>query len=132
MASILALQTPVLVLDEATGQLDDGRAMGLYKLLRSLADDGRTVLVTDNRYEMIAEYCDRVIVADGGHVVSAGAPRDIFPLLEVVGLVGTTRFIQAVRHLEQHSLWSSTWGYPATLEGAVERCRLVSSSTFKG
>jgi simple sugar transport system ATP-binding protein len=64
----------VLVLDEPTAVLTDAEADRLLEVCRSLADDGRTVVVITHRLREVFAGCDRVTVLRAGRVVVAGAP----------------------------------------------------------
>ena len=70
---VLALARPVLLLDEPTGALDVETSQLLGKLLRVLADSGRTVLVTSRSLQALNTMCDVVHVLAEGKV-EAGSP----------------------------------------------------------
>lgn len=75
IARALAKDPPVLILDEATSQLDAESERLVRRAMRnSMA--GRTVLVIAHRAETVAE-ADRVVVLDGGRVVASGRPADL-------------------------------------------------------
>jgi ABC-2 type transport system ATP-binding protein len=62
----------VLILDEPHNGLDAGAIRWLRVILRSLADGGRTVLVSTHLMTEIEAFCDDVVVIDQGRVVMAG------------------------------------------------------------
>ena len=73
IASVLAMGTPVVVLDEPTpGQDGDGRAR-LREIVANLATEGRTVVTISHDRDFIAESFDRVVVMDAGRVVADGS-----------------------------------------------------------
>ena len=45
--------------------------------LRSLRDEGRTILIVEHNMDMIASICDRVYVLDAGSVIAEGTPAEI-------------------------------------------------------
>jgi ABC-type multidrug transport system ATPase subunit len=70
---VLALARPVLLLDEPTGTLDVETSQLLGRVLRLLADSGRTVVVTSHSREALNAMCDAVhVLADGR--IEAGPP----------------------------------------------------------
>jgi iron complex transport system ATP-binding protein len=71
LARALAQQSPVLVLDEPSNHLDISHQHELMTTVRSL---GRTVLAALHDLNLAAQYCDRVVVLDGGRIVTAGSP----------------------------------------------------------
>jgi len=63
---VLALARPVMLLDEPTAELDSATSQLLGRLLRLLADRGRTVVVTSRSLTALNVMCDVVhVLADG-------------------------------------------------------------------
>ena len=78
LASILAMRTPIVVLDEpTTGQDADGVAR-VEQIVRRLAADGRTVIGVSHDMRFVAETFERVIVLRAGEVVLDGPPEQVF------------------------------------------------------
>ncbi len=73
IARALATQTPVLLADEPTGELDFRTGTQILGLLREQADAGRAVVIVTHNRE-IARMADRVIEISGGRVVRSAAP----------------------------------------------------------
>jgi len=69
IARALYQDAPVLVLDEATNELDLLTEMKVLEGLRGL--DGRTIVFVSHR-ATVAAFCDDVTVFDGGRVVAQG------------------------------------------------------------
>ena len=64
----LAAEPLVLALNDPTRGVDIGTKHDLYDLLRSLADEGKTILFLSNEIEEFAGLCDRVVVFRGQSV----------------------------------------------------------------
>ncbi len=78
IAGILAMQTDCIVLDEPTAMLDpNGRREVLSTVLRLNRERGITVMMITHFMDEAVQ-ADRVIVIDGGKVVSDGSPREVF------------------------------------------------------
>ena len=78
LASIMAMQPEVLILDEPTSQLDPIAASDFLNTVRKINIElGTTVIITEHRLEDIFPYADRAIVMDGGKVIADGMPRNI-------------------------------------------------------
>lgn len=78
IAGVLAMRTPVLVLDEPTAGLDPRGRRELLGLLGRLADDRNlTLVVCSASLQDAAALCDRVVVLDGGRVVMDGPLREV-------------------------------------------------------
>jgi len=88
IASILAMQPEIMVLDEPTSFLDPLSARSIletiYQLNREL---GITIILIEHRLDLAARYADRIIVMDRGHIILDGEPRKIF-LDDRIKLVG--------------------------------------------
>ena len=82
LASIMAMQPEVLILDEPTSQLDPIAASDFLNTVRKINIElGTTVIITEHRLEDIFPYADRAIVMDGGKVIADDTPRKIGKLL---------------------------------------------------
>lgn len=77
IARALALDPPVLVMDEPTAALDPARRGALADTLRRLAAEGRALLITTHDIEFAKAVADRVAVLAEGVVVEVGASRQV-------------------------------------------------------
>lgn len=73
IASILAMGTSVLVLDEPVAQLDPAGSRDVAALLRRLASEGRTVLCVEHDPDLLGR-TDRCLVLEGGRAVALDRP----------------------------------------------------------
>ena len=82
LASIMAMQPEVLILDEPTSQLDPVAASDFLNTVRKINTElGTTIIITEHRLEDIFPYADRAIVMDHGRVIADDTPRNIGALL---------------------------------------------------
>jgi len=79
MAGLLALRPAHLVLDEPTAQLDPAGTRLVAEALARLAVDGASILVAEQKTDLLASICDRVVALDAGRVALDG------PAAEVLG-----------------------------------------------
>jgi len=99
IATVLAMQPEVIVLDEPTSFLDPLGAKkifeDIYKLNKEL---GVTVVLVEHRLDLTAKYADRIIIMDKGRVVLDGTPREILASEEArlmgIGIPKATRLYQ--------------------------------------
>jgi energy-coupling factor transport system ATP-binding protein len=78
IAGVLAMRTPVLVLDEPMAGLDPRGRRELLELLRGLADDrDLTLVVCSASLGDVSLLCDRVVVLGEGRVVMDGPLREV-------------------------------------------------------
>jgi energy-coupling factor transporter ATP-binding protein EcfA2 len=89
LASILAMHTPVLILDEPGSGFDHHENMRLRAILRLLRSTGRTILLITHDMNLAADVSYRVVVMNAGRILAEGVPQDLLPddaLLQTAGL----------------------------------------------
>ncbi len=78
VARALAQDTEVLVLDEATANLDIHHTIEIMHVIRKLVrEQGRTVIAAIHDLNLAAAFCDQVIVLKKGRVFSAGPVAEV-------------------------------------------------------
>ncbi len=82
LASIMAMQPEVLILDEPTSQLDPIAASDFLNTVRKINIElGTTIIITEHRLEDIYHCADRVVVMERGKIVANDSPRAVGALL---------------------------------------------------
>lgn len=83
LASIMAMQPDVLILDEPTSQLDPIAAADFLNTVRKInLELGTTILITEHRLEDIYHAADRVVVMDQGKILTDSDPRQVCDFLK--------------------------------------------------
>jgi iron complex transport system ATP-binding protein len=78
IARALVQETPLLLLDEPTANLDIGHQMAIARLLRRLASQrGVAVLAALHDLTLASLYCDRLVLMAGGLVLATGSPAEV-------------------------------------------------------
>jgi ABC-type polar amino acid transport system ATPase subunit len=77
IARSMAMDPPVLMLDEPTASLDPARRYELGETLVKLTKDGRTLLVTTHDDDFAREFATRVIILAEGEIVEHGDPKEV-------------------------------------------------------
>lgn len=78
LASVMAMQPSVLVLDEPTSQLDPIAAADFLTTVRKINMElGITVIITEHRLEDVFSTADHVLVMEGGRLACDGPPREV-------------------------------------------------------
>ena len=75
IARALAKETPIIVCDEPTGNLDSKAAKGIIKLLKEISQDKLVIIVTHN-LEQVEEYATRIVRMHDGKIVSDKILKD--------------------------------------------------------
>ena len=78
LASVLAMATPIVVLDEPTTGQDARGIARIRAIVDGLAADGRTVVAISHDMRFVAESFERVIVMRDGRIALDGSPDDVF------------------------------------------------------
>lgn len=93
LACVLALETKYIVLDEPIAQLDYKSALEIYKILKNLNKNGKTVIVVEHDTDFLWQFANEVIILDKGEIISSGAAKKILSdknLLNNLGLKPVT------------------------------------------
>jgi ABC-2 type transport system ATP-binding protein len=77
IAAALLRRPRLLILDEPATGLDPAGMRDMRRLIRRLADEGITVLLSSHQLPEVQELCDRVAIVDRGRVVYEGALSDL-------------------------------------------------------
>jgi len=79
IASVLAMQPEIIVLDEPTSSLDPLSAKNILDVIHRLNKDlGITIILVEHRLDLASRYANRVIVMRDGQIVLDGEPRKVF------------------------------------------------------
>ena len=74
IACALVHRPDVLFLDEPTGSLDPQARRNLWDLLRAIAAEGHTIVLTTHHMDEAETLCQRVAIMDHGKILQIGAP----------------------------------------------------------
>ena len=77
LASIVVLETPIVVLDEPTTGLDFRECVKVMRVIRRLHEQGTTVIMVCHDMEVVADFAERVIVMNAGQVVDQGPTFEV-------------------------------------------------------
>lgn len=84
LLGVLSLDRQVVMLDEPMNGLDMASNEVLMRLLRMLAEAGKTVLVTSHVLETLTATCDEIHVLDGGVIAGSFADTEFAQLRELL------------------------------------------------
>jgi polar amino acid transport system ATP-binding protein len=77
ISRVLAKQPKLMLFDEATSALDPELIGEVLRVMRQLAEEGRTMVIVTHEIQFAGEVSDRVIFMDQGRIVEEGKPRDV-------------------------------------------------------
>ena len=84
IASVLAMDTEVIILDEPTIAQDDTGKKRISSMIKQLSDSGKLVIAILHDMDFVAENFERVIVMAHGTVLADGVPEEVFAQDEVL------------------------------------------------
>jgi len=77
IARALAMKPQAILFDEPTSALDPERVGEVLKVMRSLANEGMTMVIVTHEIAFAREVADRVLFMDGGRIVESGPARQV-------------------------------------------------------
>ncbi|HEX9037072.1 MAG TPA: amino acid ABC transporter ATP-binding protein [Ktedonobacterales bacterium] len=78
IARALAMNPKALLFDEPTSALDPELVGEVLRVIRELAEEGRTMVVVTHEMGFARSVADRVVFFDGGRIVEEGDPEQVF------------------------------------------------------
>lgn len=84
IAAVLAMETPIVVLDEPTTGQDELGVRMVAEITQALARDRRTVIAITHDMDFCAENFERVVVMAQGEIQADGTPEEVFAQTEAL------------------------------------------------
>lgn len=78
IASVLAMEPEILLLDEPTSQLDPQGSEEVFHTVELLAQTGITIFMIEQKMEKLASYCDKILLLHEGKQIAFDTPEKIF------------------------------------------------------
>jgi energy-coupling factor transport system ATP-binding protein len=101
-ASVLVLNSDTIVIDEPTSQLDPEGTSDVFEIIKTLKDMGKTIIITEHKIDLLAQYCDQVIAMSKGVIVDFGPVRNVLNNAELIeNNITIPHTVQMARVLEK-------------------------------
>ncbi|HHU86685.1 MAG: energy-coupling factor ABC transporter ATP-binding protein [Pelotomaculaceae bacterium] len=84
LASVLAMQTETIVLDEPTTGQDFRESVQIMEIVRKLNENGHTIIFITHDMSLVARYARRVLVLCRGEILADGDVRSVFAAPEIL------------------------------------------------
>jgi energy-coupling factor transport system ATP-binding protein len=78
VASVLATEPQILIVDEPTTGLDSKGGHAMMEVMRQLNEGGNTLIIITHDMNIVAEYSGRVLCMANGRIVADGSPSSVF------------------------------------------------------
>jgi energy-coupling factor transport system ATP-binding protein len=129
VASAIALRPKVLVLDEPTSELDPRGSKDIFHTLKKLNFEyGITIIIVEQKMQLLTEYCSRLIVMNNGEIALDGLTRQVTSQQDVLLELGVncSPVTRLTHMLKNHGLYHGE--YPVNVEEAFRIVSEVLSS----
>jgi energy-coupling factor transport system ATP-binding protein len=88
VASVIATDPNIIVLDEPTSQLDYKNTVNIHEILKELNEKGKTIFMIEHDTDFLAEYADRVFIMNEGKIVKNGKTDEVFSQVRFLKKLG--------------------------------------------
>lgn len=118
LASMIALDPEVVIMDEPTSQLDPKSTEDIFEIVNILKKQGKTIILIEHKIDLVAEYCDSILLMHQGELVMHGDAKDVLTDSKVLEYGGQLPQI-VLYFLKQGKLKENE--IPLTVKEAVEK-----------
>ena len=120
IASILALEPSIIILDEPTASLDPLSAVGVIKLLKKINQElNITVIIIEHRLDIVLPYCNEIILMKDGKILEHDKTEEVLErdLIFEIG-IAIPEFITIFHQMKKDNKYNGK--IPTNLEDSVE------------
>jgi energy-coupling factor transport system ATP-binding protein len=119
VASVLALDPELLVLDEPTAELDPDGTDAVFDVVDRLNRAGYTVVVVSQDLQRLAPRADRLLVVDGGRILRDADPRSVLADRSLADRLRVPPTVRLGRRLRDAGVVPADQPLPLTVDEAV-------------
>ncbi|HOV27979.1 MAG TPA: ATP-binding cassette domain-containing protein [Pseudobacteroides sp.] len=119
IASAIALRPKILVLDEPTSELDPKGSLDIFNTLQRLNQEYNiTIVVVEQKIQLLSEYCSRLVIMDKGNIILDGETRTVLAEQETLQKIGVSAppVTRLAYMLKKEGLYQG--GFPINVEEA--------------
>lgn len=114
IASVLAMEPEILLLDEPTSQLDPQGSEEVFHTVELLAKTGITIFMIEQKMEKLASYCDKILLLHEGKQIDFDTPEKIFSRPDLAELGICPPYV--TRYCIEQNFFRPDGTYPVTME----------------
>lgn len=111
IASMLVMNPKVMIFDEPTSQLDPRATKEIFSIVEDMAKEGKTIIIVEQKIELMARHCDKLLVLEGGKCIAFGKTEEVLQRTDL----GIAPPIY-VRIAREHNIKTTQGRYPITAE----------------
>ncbi|MFZ5809632.1 MAG: energy-coupling factor ABC transporter ATP-binding protein [Chloroflexota bacterium] len=128
IACVLAMNPPIIIMDEPTSMIDPLGKRLIFDILRKLKDDGKhTLIVVEHNVEQLAQLADEMILMSNGQIARHETTLEFFkdPAYLIEQGISPPECTAYSQWLKDEGYLPKNVTLPLTLEGAVELARPI-------
>jgi energy-coupling factor transport system ATP-binding protein len=85
IASVLAMNPEILILDEPTSNLDPRGTYEVFSIVAKLNRENKTTIVmVEHQVDLLAQFASRILAMDHGKIIADGPPDEIFSQVDLI------------------------------------------------
>ena len=88
IASVIATDPEIIVLDEPTSQLDYKNTKNIHEILKKLNRKGKTIILIEHDTDFLAEYCNRILIMNDGKIIKDDSVNRVFSKVNLLKRLG--------------------------------------------
>lgn len=88
IASVLAMEPDIIILDEPASQLDYRSTMNVYRILKQLNRENKTIIVIEHDTDILATYANKMILMDNKRIVKQGPTKEVLSQKKILERLG--------------------------------------------
>lgn len=129
LATALAMNPDILILDEATSEIDPLGAEEIMVVTKELNDIGKTIIMIEHNMEEVSRFTNRTIVLDKGHVLANDTTEAVLTNLDLMDNLNIypPEVTQLFMQLRRRGVAIDE--IPMTVDGAIEKLRALLKKT---
>src|SRR5699024_10296912 len=76
-ASVVVMEPELLVIDEPTSQLDPEGTEEIFRIIDTMKQEGKTIILVEQKIELIDEYADYIFLFEDGELKVEGSANEV-------------------------------------------------------
>lgn len=77
LASVMALEPDIMIIDEPTSQLDPEGTESVFEVIKQMKEKKKTIILVEHKIDLIAQYCDEVVALKEGRIIANGPCKEV-------------------------------------------------------
>lgn len=129
LATALAMNPEILILDEATSEIDPLGAEEIMTVAKELNDSGKTIIMIEHNMTELSRYADRVVVMEEGRILEAAPTREVLCDQELLSRLDIYPPEVTQLFLSLRDRGVDVGDIPVTIEEGIEAMKLIVKKT---